>query len=211
MNTDQYIEAHTDPEDGLLHEIVRYSALHLIGGQMVSGHVQGRVLSMLSRMIRPERILEIGTFTGYATLCLAEGLQENGRIDTIEANDEIVPVAARFFAASPLKDKIVQYTGDALQVIPTLGTTYDLVFIDAEKRKYEAFYDAVFPLLRPGGFLIADNVLWYDKASQQPDPRTDDKSLPAIRAFNDRISADPRIMKVILPVRDGLLVLQRLA
>ena len=210
MNTDAYIEAHADPEDGLLHEMVRYSALHLIGGQMVCGHVQGRVLSMLSRMIHPEHILEIGTFTGYATLCLAEGLRENGRIDTIEVNDEIAPVAARFFAASPLKDKITQYIGDALQVIPTLGTTYDLVYIDAEKRKYEAYYDAVFPMVRPGGFLMADNVLWYDKASLSPDPQKDDKSLPFIRAFNDRITADPRVMKIILPVRDGLLLAQRL-
>ena len=210
MSTDAYIEAHADPEDDLLHEVVRYSALHLIGGQMVCSHVQGRVLSMLSRMIRPKHILEIGTFTGYATLCLAEGLRKNGRIDTIEVNDEVIPIAARFFAASPLKEKITQYIGDALQVIPTLEKSYDLIYIDAEKRKYEAYYDAVFPLLRPGGFLMADNVLWYDKACKSPAPQKDDKSLPFIRAFNDRITADPRVMKIILPIRDGLLLAQRL-
>lgn len=205
-----YIEQHIDRESPLLHELYRYSNLHFISGQMVSGHLQGRVLSMLSRMIHPSRILEIGTFTGYATLCLAEGLTADGRIDTLEMNDEVAAIAQRFFDRSPLKNQIHAYVGNAHDIIPTLTESYELIFLDAEKDGYEAYYHALYPLMPIGGYLLVDNVLWYHKIEDDTPEFRRDPSAKAIRSFNDLIASDERVSKVILPIRDGLTLIQKL-
>ena len=224
MTLSEYIEQHSSPESPVLKQITRSTHLEVINPRMLSGHVQGRVLSMISQMIQPKRILELGTFTGYSALCLAEGLTEDGRLITIEHNDEMEDSIRRNLALSPLGEKIDLVIGDAKETMRRLGDKargdkargerredkgaelFDLVFIDADKKEYCDYLDLVLPLMREGGWILADNTLWdghiieaaYDK----------DKQTVALRAFNDKVAADNRLEKVILPLRDGLTIIR---
>ena len=214
MTLAEYIEQHSSPESDALKKITRSTHLELINPRMLSGHVQGRVLSMISQMIQPERILELGTFTGYSALCLAEGLTEKGKLLTIEHNDELEDMIRRNLALSPLGEKVELVIGDAKEELRRLGErreakgtgVFDLVFIDADKKEYCDYLDLVLPLMREGGWILADNTLWdghiiesaYDK----------DKQTVALRAFNDKVMQDERLEKVILPLRDGLTIIR---
>ena len=169
---------------------------------MLSGHLQGRILKMFCRMMQPRRVLEIGTYTGYATLCLAEGLPEDGLVHTLEINDEMEDFIFKYLNQSPLQEKIRVHFGDAMEIIPQLDEQFDLVFIDADKRLYSAYYDLVFPKVRAGGLILADNTLWDGKVVETI-PASDKQSL-GILAFNEKIKQDERVEKVILPLRDGL-------
>ena len=217
MSIFEYIEQHSSPESDVLKQITRSTHLEVINPRMLSGHVQGRVLSMMSQMIRPKRILELGTFTGYSALCLAEGLTEDGKLITIEHNDEMECAIRRNLTLSPLGEKIELVIGDAKEELRRLGDKargdkargaelFDLVFIDADKKEYCDYLDLVLPLVREGGWILADNTLWdghiiesaYDK----------DKQTVALRAFNDKVMQDERLEKVILPLRDGLTIIK---
>ena len=213
MTLTEYIEQHSSPESEVLQQITRSTHLELINPRMLSGHVQGRVLSMMSQMIQPKRILELGTFTGYSALCLAEGLTEDGELVTIEHNDELEDTIRRNLSLTPLGEKIKLVIGDAKEAMRRLGDEargdeakgFDLVFIDADKKEYCDYLDLVLPLMRQGGWILADNTLWdghiiesaYDK----------DKQTVALRAFNDKVAQDERLEKVILPLRDGLTII----
>jgi predicted O-methyltransferase YrrM len=222
MTLSEYIEQHSSPESTVLQQITRSTHLEVINPRMLSGHVQGRVLSMLSQMIRPKRILELGTFTGYSALCLAEGLTEDGRLITLEHNDEMENSIRRNFALSPLGEKIELVIGDAKEVLENFelriknfelgavsdrGEQFDLVFIDADKKEYCDYLDLVLPLVREGGWILADNTLWDGHIV---DPAYDkDKQTVALRAFNDKVAQDERLEKVILPLRDGLTIIRK--
>ena len=209
MDILEYIEQHSSPESDVLKQIVHSTHLEMINPRMMSGHVQGRVLSMLSQMIRPKRILELGAFTGYSALCLAEGLSEDGVLVSLEHNDELEDMLRRNLALSPLGEKVQLVIGDAIEWLSSqpADECYDLVFIDADKREYSTYLDLVLPLVRPGGWILADNTLWdghiiepeYDK----------DKQTIALRAFNDKVAQDERLDKVILPLRDGLTIIRK--
>ena len=208
MTLEEYISVHSTPENEVLESIVRDTHIHILNPHMLSGHVQGRVLSMISHMIRPNRILELGTFTGYSALCLAEGLSEDGELGTIEHNDELETTIRRNLAKSPLSSKIRLIIGDAKEYLPGEAGLFDLVFIDADKREYCAYLDLVYPLLPVGGFILADNTLWDGHII---DPAYDkDKQTLGLRAFNDRLAADERFEKVILPLRDGLTIIRKI-
>lgn len=208
MTIFDYIEQHSSPESDVLKQITRSTHLEVINPRMLSGHVQGRVLSMFSQMIRPQRILELGTFTGYSALCLAEGLTENGKLITIEHNDEMESAIRRNLALSPLGDKIELVIGDAKEELRQLGErreAFDLVFIDADKKEYCDYLDLVLPLMRSGGWILADNTLWDGHII---DPAYDkDKQTVALREFNDKVAQDSHLEKVILPLRDGLTII----
>lgn len=201
----QLLLKYCEPESGLLQKIDRETNLKVLMPRMLSGHYQGRVLSLFSKMINPDRILEIGTFTGYATLCLAEGLTETGIIYTLDINEELEEMVRKNFARSAYNDKIRYIPGDARQTISTLNEKFDLVFIDADKKNNGTYYDLIFDHLRPGGLIIVDNVLWSGKVLDA----YPDKDTKNITTFNDKIAADQRIEKLILPVRDGLFVIRK--
>jgi predicted O-methyltransferase YrrM len=209
MTLEEYISLHTSPENEVLEAITRDTHVHILNPHMLSGHVQGRVLSMLSHMIRPKRILELGTFTGYSALCLAEGLAEGGRLITIEHNDELEETIQRNLSRSPLCERIELRIGDCKLVIGDLkDQVFDLVFIDADKREYCAYLDAVYPLVPVGGFILADNTLWDGHII---DPAYDkDKQTLGLRAFNDKLKEDDRFEQVILPLRDGLTLIRKI-
>ena len=209
MTLEEYISLHTSPENEVLEAITRDTHVHILNPRMLSGHVQGRVLSMLSHMIRPKRILELGTFTGYSALCLAEGLAEGGRLITIEHNDELEETIQRNLSRSPLCERIELRIGDCKLVIGDLkDQVFDLVFIDADKREYCAYLDAVYPLVPVGGFILADNTLWDGHII---DPAYDkDKQTLGLRAFNDKLKEDDRFEQVILPLRDGLTLIRKI-
>lgn len=210
MTLSEYIEQHSSPESAVLQQITRSTHLEVINPRMLSGHVQGRVLSMLSQMIRPKRILELGTFTGYSALCLAEGLQEDGKLVTLEHNDEMEAAIRRNFSLSPLGEKIELVIGDAKEVLTNfaLDEHFDLVFIDADKKEYCDYLDLVLPLMREGGWILADNTLWDGHII---DPAYDkDKQTLSLRAFNDKVAQDERLEKVILPLRDGLTIIRKI-
>lgn len=202
MTLEEYILSHSDDEGDLLAALNRDAHVNLLRPRMLSGHLQGRILKMFCRMLRPRRILEIGTYTAYATLCMAEGLEEDGLIHTLEINDEMEDFIQKYLNQSPHKNKIKLHFGDALEIIPTLNETFDMVFIDADKRSYSEYFDMVFPLVRPGGLILADNTLWDGKVLEKP--HASDKQTIGILSFNDKIKEDPHIEKVILPLRDGL-------
>ena len=211
MTLNEYISTHSTPENEALEAITRDTYVHILNPHMLSGHIQGRVLSMLSHMIRPKRILELGTFTGYSALCLAEGLAEDGRLITIEHNDELEETIRRNLSRSPLSDKIELMIGDAKEILSTfnfqLSTLFDLVFIDADKREYCAYLDLVYPLVPVGGFILADNTLWDGHII---DPAYDkDKQTLGLRAFNTKLKEDDRFEQVILPLRDGLTLIRK--
>ena len=215
MTLSEYIEQHSSPESTVLQQITRSTHLEVINPRMLSGHVQGRVLSMLSQMIQPKRILELGTFTGYSALCLAEGLSDNGMLITIEHNDEMEDSIRRNLALSPLGEKIKLVIGDAKDTLKNfelrikdfeLGEGFDLVFIDADKKEYCTYLDLVLPLMREGGWILADNTLWDGHII---DPAYDkDKQTISLRDFNDKVMADEYLEKVILPLRDGLTIIR---
>ncbi len=210
MTLEEYISYHSSPENDVLDAITRDTHVHVLNPHMLSGHVQGRVLSMMSHMIRPKRILELGTFTGYSALCLAEGLAEGGKLVTIEHNDELEETIRRNFARSPLGERIELRIGDAKEVISNLGfqiSNFDLVFMDADKREYCAYLELVYPLVPVGGFILADNTLWDGHVI---DPAYDkDKQTLGLRAFNDQLKEDDRFEQVILPLRDGLTIIRK--
>lgn len=199
---ERYIERHVTPEDPLLAELDRETHLRVVQPRMTSGHLQGRLLEMVVRMIRPQRILEIGTFTGYSAICMARGLDEGGELHTIEANDELEPIASKYFIRSGLSGRITLHIGSALDIAPSLGV-FDLIFIDGDKREYPQYYDmALSHLVRSGSYLLADNILWYGKVAETVP--VGDRHTWAIREFNDRVLQDDRVENVILPIRDGL-------
>lgn len=204
---DKYILEHIEPEDPVLQELARETHLKVLGARMLSEHLQGQVLTMLSKIIHPERILEAGTFTGYSAICLAKGLSENGQLITIEKNDELESLAQKYFQKAGLDKKIVQRTGPALEIIPSLNETFDLIFLDADKREYVEYYNLVLNKLRKGGIIIADNTLWNGKVLNPPDTR--DEQTQGIIAFNERVKNDSRTEKVILPLRDGMTVIRK--
>lgn len=205
-----YAELHTAPEPPLLAQLTRETHLQLLMPRMSSGHVQGRFLSMLSQLIRPQRILEIGTFCGYATLCLAEGLADNGLLYTMEIDPEKEARIRRYVAAAGLNERVRLHIGPALDVLPGLvDEVWDLVFIDADKRSNDAYFEAVIEQVRPGGLLIVDNVLWGGKVLPTHEVKTGDKDTLFVRAFNDKMAQDARVEPVFLPLRDGLLLLRK--
>lgn len=204
-NLVSYLEQTCDKESDLLKQINRETYLKETMPQMLSGHYQGRLLSFLSKLVNPSRILEIGTFTGYATLCLTEGLAEDGFIHTIEVNEELEPRLVNYFKQSAAADRIILHIGEALNVIPTLNETFDLVFIDADKKNNHNYYELVLDKVRPGGLILIDNVLWKGKVLEE-DP---DKQTQSIIEMNKQIASDPRVEKIILPVRDGLFLIRK--
>lgn len=206
---EQYILNHTSPEAEYLHELNRETNLNVLGSRMLSGHLQGQILSMISRMIRPRCILEIGTFTGYSALCLAEGLAEGGRLHTIEIDDELESIAKKYFGKAGMADRIIQHIGDARKIIPEIPDVFDLVFIDADKREYCEYYEMIIGRVPVGGFVLADNVLWDGKVVD-PDAMNEEQTR-GILEFNDLIQKDSRVRNVILPVRDGIMVLQKIS
>jgi len=203
----KYVEMNSEPESDLLQKINRETHLHVLKPRMLSGHLQGRILSMLSHMIQPQHILEIGTYTGYATLCLAEGLEKSGKIITIDNNQELSVRTKSYFVASQYSSQIEMKVGNALDIIPTLELKWDLVFIDADKGNYANYFDQIIDKVNPGGFLIADNVLWSGKVAQLDKK---DKATESIRTFNQKVHADSRVQNVLFPVRDGLMIMRKL-
>ena len=200
-----YAEAHTAPESALLQSLVRDTHLQTLAPRMLSGHLQGRFLSLITKLMQPQRILEIGTFTGYAALCLAEGLAKNGILTTIEANDELAFLIEKYIEKGGFQGKIKPIFGNALEIIPTLTDVFDLVFIDAGKRDYPAYYDLVLPKVRSGGLIIADNILWSGKVVE--DKKDVDTTI--IDQFNKKILADERVECLLLPIRDGLMMARK--
>jgi predicted O-methyltransferase YrrM len=203
---EEYIHRCLSAESDVLTELYRQTHLKVPNGGMISGHEQGRLLSMFSHMIAPKNILEIGTFTGYSAICLAEGLAPNGKLHTIEQNDELRDFALSFFEKAGMSDKIVQYTGDALDIIPTFHIMFDLVFIDAAKNKYMDYYQSVLDKVCPNGYILIDNILWYDKVA---DNSCNDKKTNALRDFNAFVGTDLRVEKAIVQNRDGLFILRK--
>lgn len=206
MDIESYILDHIDPEPPLLARLNRDAHVKLLRPRMIAGHLQGRVLKMFCRMMRPKRLLEIGTYTGYATFCMAEGTDADAVIHTVEVNDEMEPFFRTYWQEHPDRTKIRPHWGDVRQVLPTLGSEpFDWVYIDADKRDYCAYYDLIFPHVQPGGLILADNTLWSGKVTDNA--TTADTQTRGIVAFNERIKADSRVEKVLLPLRDGLTVI----
>jgi len=204
----RYIEQHSSGEDEVLAELRRYTYLKVIHPRMISGPVQGRFLEILSKVICPQRILEIGTFTGYSAICLARGLDKQGKLFTIDLNDELEEIHEKFFTKAGLHDKIVRITGDALNVIPQLDEDFDLVFIDGEKEQYSEYYKMVVPKTKMGGIIIADNVLWDGKVIDEQ--FRNDSATQSIKTFNSLVNNDIRTENIILPLRDGLMLIRKL-
>jgi caffeoyl-CoA O-methyltransferase len=201
----QYAEAHTTPESGLLRQINRDTHASVLMPRMLSGHLQGRILSMISHMLQPKAILEIGTYTGYSAICLAEGLASGGRLVTIDINEELHDRVVNYVEHAGLSDVIDFKIGNASEIIPRLEGPFDLVFIDADKENYVRYYDLVFNLVPLGGYILADNVLWSGKVLD----REPDKDTRAILDFNTRVNDDPRVENVLLPVRDGIMMIRK--
>ncbi|NVO03775.1 MAG: O-methyltransferase [Bacteroidetes bacterium] len=201
----KYANHHTREESDILKKLNRETYSKVLRPRMLSGHFQGALLEMLSLMIRPKQILEIGTYTGYSAICLVEGLVDGGTLHTIDNNEELEEIANSYFNEAGIQNKVKQYIGEALDIIPTIDEEFDLIFIDADKENYLNYYYLVFPKLRPGGFIIADNVLWSGKVVQEV--KLNDKETKSIMEFNDFVQNDDRVTNVLLPIRDGLMVL----
>jgi caffeoyl-CoA O-methyltransferase len=206
---EEYSVAHTENESNLLKSLNRETYAKVLNPRMLSGHLQGRFLSMISRMIRPDRILEIGTYTGYSAICLCEGLRPEGKLITIDINEELETFTRKFLADSGFDHYIDYQIGNALEIIPSLSDTFDLVFIDADKINYSSYYNLCLETVRPGGFLIADNVLWSGKIVQPKDAKID-KDTQALIDFNRMVHEDNRVSNLLLPIRDGLMILQKI-
>ena len=204
---EEYISAHIQPESSLLKRIYRETNLKMLNPRMASGHIQGRLISMFVSMIRPQMVLEVGTFTGYATLCIAESLPEGGRVHTIEIDDELEDFIRKGFDDSPFSDRIILHIGDALETVPGLGLMFDMIFLDAEKREYPDYYNVLMDYLKPGGYMLADNTLWDGHvvdSNYDSDPQT-----VAVKRFNDMAAADGRVEVAVIPVRDGLTIIRK--
>lgn len=205
---EDYASQHSSPESDLLKKLNRETWSKVLYPRMLSGHLQGRILGFMSKLIKPRRVLEIGTYTGYSAICLSEGLEEGGLVETIDINEELFPMVENYLKEANLSDKIKCYTGDAGMIIPTLAGPFDLVFIDADKENYSLYFDLVFDKVNPGGLIIADNVLWSGKVLDEP--KANDKETISIKAFNEKIRNDDRIEKLLLPVRDGLMFVRKI-
>lgn len=206
-----FAEQHSTPEMPILNRIHRETYIRMPFPRMLSGHLQGLLLQMISKMIRPQRILEVGTFTGYSAICLAQGLTEKGRLDTLEVNPELEDIITAYFKEAKMDDRIHLHIGDALQLIPALspGETeiYDIVFLDADKEQYLEYYNLVFDKVKQGGYILVDNVLWGGKVLQKPAPS--DKEALGVYYFNEFIKTDDRVERLLLPLRDGIMILRR--
>lgn len=203
---DQYAEEHTSPESKVLAELNRETWAKVLMPRMLSGHIQGRTLAMFSQMKSPRYILEIGTYTGYSGICLAEGLQEGGELHTIDINEELEDMVLSYIEKAGMSDRIITHIGNALEIIPTLDRKWDMVFIDADKENYSKYFDLVIDRMAPGGILIADNVLWSGKVLD--DPKKVDEETRSLQKFNEKIQKDDRVENVLLPIRDGLMVIR---
>lgn len=199
-----YVEVHSEDEPKLLQELSRETWQKILNPRMLSGHFQGRVLSMLSKLVQPKQVLEIGTYTGYSALCIAEGLQPDGQIHTIDINEELYDLQRKYFDKSGYGNQIKQYVGNALEIIPTFNTTFDLVFIDADKSNYVTYFNAIIGKMNKGGIILSDNVLWSGKVLEKVQPK--DKDTPALIAYNKLLKEDSRVETVLLPIRDGLTI-----
>ncbi len=201
---DQYVVTHSEKEPELLQQLHRETYLKVLQPRMLSGHYQGRLLSILSKLIQPKNILEIGTYTGYSALCLAEGLQQDGTLDTIDINEELESLQQKYFKLSPYGKHIKQHIGNATEIIPMLGKQFDLVFIDADKPNYPTYFELIIDKIRPGGVILSDNVLWSGKVLEPV--KGDDLSTNALLTYNKLLAEDKRIETVVLPIRDGLTI-----
>ena len=204
---EQYILDHSSSEDPVLEDLYRQTHLRFVNPNMVSGHLQGKILEMISKMVNPQYILEIGTFTGYSAICLAKGLKPDGKLITIESNDELAEFSRSYFEKTSLSSQIIQTTGNAIDIIPILDYQFDLVFIDGDKREYCEYYNIVFDKVRRGGYILADNILWGGKVVEND---TRDPQTRGIIKFNEMMKDDNRTEKVILPLRDGLMIIRKL-
>ncbi|CAM3934460.1 methyltransferase [Flavobacterium branchiophilum] len=201
---EEYIEQHTENEPGLLAELQKETYQKILLPRMLSGHFQGRILSLISNLVAPKNILEIGTFTGYSALCLCEGMQANGQLHTIDIKEELVDFQRKYFDKSPWGNQIIQHLGPALSIIPTLDVTFDLVFIDADKENYIQYYQLIVPKMNKGGIILSDNVLWSGKVVEPL--QKNDKSTKILLEYNALIKNDPRVTTYLLPIRDGLML-----
>ena len=206
-NLDLYVCAHSENEPEILADLNRRTHVSVIQPRMLSAHYQGRVLSMLSHMIQPENVLEIGTYTGYSALCFAEGLKEKGRLTTIDVNEELEDFVAAYIEKAGMGDRITQLIGDAIDIIPTLDEQFDIVFIDADKKNYCNYYDLVFDKVKSGGYIIADNVLWSGKVLEDYDSL--DRETKIIMDYNQKVHEDDRVQEVLFPIRDGLMIARK--
>ncbi len=208
MNKEDYILSHIDEEDIVLKELSRETYLKILMPRMLSGHLQGKILEHISKMIKPKKILEIGTFTGYSAICLAKGLLADGVIHTIEINDELKSFAEKYFEKAGIKKNVKQHIGNALEIIPELDHKFDLVFIDADKPSYLDYYKLVMKKVNKGGYIIADNIFWDDKVFNPHE--NNDKYTKGIIEFNDFVHKDKSVENVIMPVRDGLMIIRKI-
>ncbi|MBL7884691.1 MAG: O-methyltransferase [Bacteroidia bacterium] len=204
---EEYALNHSQPESEVLKKLNRETHAKVMQPRMLSGHMQGNFLAMISKMIQPMRILEIGTYTGYSAICLAQGLQPNGTLHTIDVNEELEKMVHSFFKEAQLENKITYHIGNAMKIIPQLNETFDIVFIDADKKNYSNYYDLVFEKVKPGGYIIADNVLWSGKIIDLIKNKDEDTQL--IDAFNKKVHADTRVEHMLLPLRDGLMIVRK--
>ena len=205
---DDYVVQHSQKEPELLKQLNRETNQKMLQPRMLSGHYQGRVLSMLSKLINPEYILEIGTYTGYSAICLAEGMKKNGELHTIDINEELAYFQKKYFEKSDFSENIVQHIGDATEIIPKIDHQFDLVFIDADKPNYPRYFELIIDILNPGGVLLSDNVLWSGKVIEKV--KADDESTKALLQYNKLLNEDPRIETVLLPIRDGLTISRKI-
>lgn len=201
---DNYVTEYTQPEPELLQQLNRETQAKVLQPRMLSGHYQGRVLSMISKLVSPKTILEIGTYTGYSALCLMEGIQRGGTLHTVDHNEELFSLQRKYFDKSGFGEQIIQHTGDALEIIPTLNQTFDLVFIDADKENYSNYFNLILPKMKSGGVILSDNVLWSGKVLEKPEK--DDVDTLALIAYNELLNSHPKVESVLLPIRDGLTV-----
>lgn len=204
---EDYVNKHTSPESKVLNDLNRQTHINVLQPRMLSGHLQGRVLSMISKMIQPKRILEVGTYTGYAAICMAEGLVENGELITIDINYELEDMVNSYVKKAGMEGKIKMKIGNALEIIPTLDKDFDLVFIDADKTNYSNYYDLLIEDLPKGSFIIADNVLWSGKVTEPV--KENDEDTKSLKIFNEKIQSDERVENVLFPIRDGLMVIRK--
>ena len=204
---ENYISHYTSPEPELLNQLNRETWEKVLIPRMLSGHIQGRALSMFSQMIQPKNILEIGTYTGYSAICLAEGIQSQGKLHTIDINEELEPIVNRYIEKAHFRNTIINHIGNAIDIIPTLQEKFDMVFIDADKTNYSNYYDLVFDKVNNGGYIIADNVLWSGKVTQ---PKKDlDEDTLALIAYSEKVTNDNKVENVLFPIRDGLMIAKK--
>ncbi len=205
---EQYVSDHTEKESDILYQLYRETWQKVINPRMLAGNIQGRIISMLSHMIQPKSILEVGTYTGYSAICWAEGLAENGKVHSIDINEELEPLVTRFFEKAGVNHLVKRYYGNAMDLIPTMKQEWDIVFLDADKSNYLNYYNMVIDQVRPGGYIIADNVLWSGKVIE--DPTTFDEDTKALDAYNKYTQEDERVQTVLFPVRDGIMISRKL-